>query len=85
MTPRLNTNYILFHLREAAEAAQQTVAEIERQSDYDIGSYIVDMMHLYHHVNTAWNARFATPEQAKACTEDDYERWSQFPSDLQPL
>jgi len=40
------------------------------------------MQHLYHHVNTAWNARDATETQVEKATDDDFNRWSQFPTDL---
>lgn len=82
MTTELNKDYIRFHLQEASEAALQIMADIESEQDYDIGSYIVDMTHLFHHANTAWNARFATSEQVAVCSEKDYEHWRQYPLDL---
>ncbi|HEX6993788.1 MAG TPA: hypothetical protein VF339_06535 [Gammaproteobacteria bacterium] len=80
---QLNKAYILFQLREAAESIRTLIQEIEDDPDYDIGAYTVDMMHLYHHVNTAWNARYSTKEESDACSEEDYERWRRYPNDLE--
>jgi hypothetical protein len=78
----MNKDHILFHLREAHEELTHTIQEIEQDPEYDIGEYIVAMMHLYNHINTAWNGRDASPERAQACTEEDFVRWRQFPSDI---
>lgn len=80
---QLNEAYISFHLREAAESIRERIEAIESDPEYEIGSYTADMMHLYHHVNTAWNARFSSEEESEACSEENFERWRQYPSDLQ--
>lgn len=68
----------------AAESIQAPIREIENGREYDIGSYTVDMMRLYHHpTDTAWNARRSSTEEGEAREEDD-ERWRQSPPpDLQ--
>jgi hypothetical protein len=38
--------------------------------------------HLYHHPNTAWNAREESSERVTACSEEDFDRWRRFPQDL---
>jgi hypothetical protein len=40
------------------------------------------MQHLYHHLNTAWNARDASPLAVQASTDAIFNRWSALPSDL---
>jgi hypothetical protein len=40
------------------------------------------MQHLYHRLNTAWNARDESPERLAATSEEDFHRWRQFPEDL---
>jgi hypothetical protein len=32
------------------------------------------MAHLYHHLNTAWNARESSEERARVCSQEDYEQ-----------
>lgn len=82
MPSELNKAYIAFHLKEVAEAAGQMLVELERDPTYDVGAYFADMTHLYHHVNSAWNARHSTQQQAERCSESDFNRWRQYPDDL---
>jgi len=77
----MNKDFVLFNLREAHESLQRIIKDIESQPDYDYGEYIVEMTHLYHHVNTAWNAQDVNQERAKKCNEEDLFKWRQFPKD----
>lgn len=76
----MNKEYVLWNLREVHQEISRMLREIESVSDYDYGSYVVDMTHVYHHINTAWNARDASAEAPQSCSEADFERWRQFPS-----
>ena len=78
----MNTNYLLFNLREAREQLDQTIAALETDSDYGEPELSVEMAHLYHHVNTAWNARNSTAAQSNLCSDEDFNKWSRYPSDL---
>ena len=77
----MNKDYILFHLGETREALDQLITALRSDPDYEFGNFSVDMSHLYHHLNTAWNARDASKAQAEACSESDFMRWRQFPVD----
>ena len=77
----MNKDYVLFNLREAQEELEQMIRALG-EADYDNGDYVVAMTHLYHHVNTAWNARDASRERAEACSEEDFRQWRQFPADI---
>jgi len=76
----MNKAYILHHLKEAHEHLARVIEEIESQADYDYGEYVVDVSHLYHHINTAWNAREASEAEAEKCTEANFKRWRQMPN-----
>jgi len=78
----MNRDWVLFNLREAIEELTRTISEIEATPDYGYGEFSVAMQHLYHHLNTAWNARDATPDQVATCTETDFQMWRQFPVDI---
>jgi len=80
----MNRDAILFHLREAKEELDRTIAEIDTNLAYDFGEFRVGMGHLYHHLNTAWNGRDATREQHRDCAQKDFDVWRKFPenSDL---
>jgi hypothetical protein len=49
--------------------------------EWGIGELIAEMPHLYHHVNTAWNARDSTNPVGEA-SEEEFREWSDFPKDL---
>jgi hypothetical protein len=40
--------------------------------------------HLYHHINTAWNARNSTSGIGQA-TDAEFREWSAFPTDRRPV
>ncbi|HET8577241.1 MAG TPA: hypothetical protein VFO18_09100 [Methylomirabilota bacterium] len=78
----INRDFVLFHLQEASEEMTRTIREIETDPEYGIGELVVAMMHLYHHVNTAWNGRQAPPETASQASEEDFAAWRRFPPEL---
>jgi hypothetical protein len=81
----MNKDFVLFNLREAQEEIEKTIHDLETDVEYDEPEFLVAMMHLYHHVNTAWNARNSTPDQSKTCSEDDFKRWRRCPNDTELL
>jgi hypothetical protein len=64
----MNRVWIFLRLKEAGEELTRTIQEMEEDPKYDFGEYFVAMMHLYHHLNAAWNSRDATPDRVKSCT-----------------
>ena len=54
---RLNREWILAHLREAKEELDRTIDNIENDEKYDEIKFRIAMLHLYSHLNTAWNER----------------------------
>ena len=56
----MNKNVILFNLVEAKKVLDRTIKELETDFEYGEPELSVAMMHLSHHVNTAWNARDST-------------------------
>lgn len=78
----MNRSQILLHLSEAQEAIEQTMRDIQADPEYEYGDYSVDMTHIYHHLNTAWNSREATEGEVAEVTAGDFNRWSAFPRDL---
>lgn len=81
----MNKPHILFHLTEAREAIQELIEELKSDQEYEFGNYRVEMGHLYHHVNSAWNGRDASKEAVDVCSQEDFHRWCQFPTDIELL
>ena len=77
----MNKDYVLYNLDEAHKALGEIIADMRSNRDYDYGEYIADITHVYHHLNTAWNARDAAKTAADECAEEDFYRWRQFPTE----
>ena len=81
----MNRDAILFHLREAKEELDRTIAEIESDSSYEFPEFQIAMSHLYSHLNTAWNGKDASAERHSECSQNDFDTWRKFPSDADLL
>ena len=77
----MNRKVISFHLREAAEELNRTLAEVEGGGACDVEGFRVAMGHLYHHLNTAWNGRDQTDEEFRKCADADFQRFRRFPTE----
>ena len=75
----MNRQFVLHNLKEAAESLANLVGEFESSSEYEEPELRVDLGHVYHHLNTAWNARMSTDEEAEVCSPEDFSRWRVFP------
>ncbi len=78
----MNRDQVLLHLEEAREAIASTLEEARATPDYSEGSFWVEMQHIYHHLNTAWNSRAESAKAVAEATDADFNRWSAFPPDL---
>ena len=78
----MNKNLVVFHLSEAHEELQRTLEEISEDSEYGQGDFLVAMQHLYHHLNTAWNARDVSDAVAEPGSNELFNRWGKFPQDV---
>jgi hypothetical protein len=73
---------VLWYLREAEEELTRTIREMELDHNYSEAELRVAMTQIYYHINTAWNVRHAPAERVEARSESDFQRWRQFPADL---
>jgi len=80
-TDPVNRAFVLHELAEAHEALSRMLHDARHDPEWGIGDLAAEMPHLYHHLNTAWNAR-DTRNAVGECTPDEFRRWSAFPSDL---
>lgn len=77
----MNRELVLHHLTEAHEALTQMLEEARKDPEWGIAELLVEMPHLYHHVNTAWNARESMNAVGEA-SDTEFREWSAFPTDL---
>lgn len=78
----MTKDYLLWNLREASEELTRTIHDLETDSDYGNEELAVALNHLYHHLNTAWNARHASRARVQECSAEDFLAWRQFPADI---
>jgi hypothetical protein len=76
----MNKHHTEFHLKEAFEQLQETLSSFSIKTD-DV-ELELEMEHLYHHLNTAWNARNATEQETTECNKNNFNKWRQFPKDI---
>ena len=76
----MNKEWIAFHLDEAAEQLRETVKRLSSEPGYSHSEFMVEISHAYHHINTAWNSRDASPEVVANHTNADYDEWQKMPS-----
>jgi len=79
----MNKNAVLFHLKEAREELEQTIAKLENSRAVNLGEFQVAMMHLYHHLNTAWNGKDASAKRHRECAQKDFDAWRKFPTNAE--
>ena len=59
----MNREHVLFHLQGAEEELTQTIKEMREDPGY------------YHHLDSAWNGRDASLEQATEVTDELFKLW----------
>ena len=77
----MNRELVLHNLVEGHDALSRMLEEARKDTGWGIAELSVEMCHLYHHINTAWNARASTNAVGEA-SDADFLQWSAFPSDL---
>lgn len=81
----MNKEHLLFQLKEAQEALEQLVRECETSPEFFEGELFLSLQHIYHHINTAWNARNISNAALDQASDQNFKNWGSFPTDLIPL
>ncbi len=64
--------------------AQEQLEAIEKSlldPDYEEVELKLDLAHAYHHLNYAWNIRNEPDAALESHSDEDFARWSRYPSD----
>jgi ATP-dependent Lon protease len=78
----MNIEYIEYHLKEALKQIQETLKEISQNTDIKETALMIKMEHIYNHLNSAWNARNSSIEEAQECSDENFTKWRNFPTDI---
>jgi hypothetical protein len=75
-----------YELTDAQEHLTQLCQEIQQNPDFDEVDFRILLAHIYSHLNRAWNRRDATDAQVTPdIAQSTWDKWSQFPTDIEPL
>lgn len=68
-----------------AEATQEPAGLLQRLSHDELKEeeLQIGLLHAYHHLNVAWNARFAAREQY--AQEKQFKKWGKYPAKIETL
>lgn len=78
----MNLKYIRYNLEEAQEEIENIMSQLKKGDQYSHAEFYSSIQHLIHHINIAWNARNTSWVDAENATEEDMNRWSQYPTDI---
>ena len=78
----MNYKQIQYNMEEIVEEATNILNGVKRGPGYTPDEYYQAMRHLIHHVNTAWNARDVSLDEAEAASPAQREAWGRFPTDI---
>ena len=79
---KLNKDYIIYNLEEAKIEIDTILKKLHDDPHYESADLWPVIKHLYHHINTAWNARYASIKETHDYSQDDFIKWRQFPGDI---
>jgi hypothetical protein len=79
---RLNRRIIASNLAEAIEQLER-LRDLASTGRLNIAQLQVGLAHAYHHLNFAWNIRFASTSQYAALTDSQFKRWGRYPSGIE--
>ena len=77
----MNRELVIHNLSEAHEALTRMLREAREDPDWGFGELAAELPHLYHHINTAWNAR-ESHNAVNQASDIEFRKWSAFPDDL---
>jgi hypothetical protein len=82
---KLNATYIRYNLEEAHDEISHLLARFRHGTNgtrLTYEEFYDSMQSLIHHVNVAWNARVASPEETQDPPPPTFEKWGRFPTDI---
>jgi hypothetical protein len=80
----LNRDIILSNVSEAREELEKIEAHVREGDELTDGELYVMFGHAYHHLNFAWNARRVDDREYHDLTDEDFNAWGRFPTDIEP-
>jgi hypothetical protein len=80
---RMNWKIIESNIQEAREQLVQIELLISSKKYPSEGELQVMVEHAYHHLNFAWNTRRIATKQYRRLSDEEFNRWGKYPSDIE--
>lgn len=73
---------IISNLHEAACSIRDLNEELKNERLLTLGKFNVEMGHIYHHINFAWNIRGLRDVSRYAnMSDEDFRKWTKYPTE----
>jgi hypothetical protein len=82
--PKLNRKIVKSNIVDVREQLEQIESQIT-SGEISEGAFEAMMLHAFHHLNFAWNIRKISTKRYMNLTDDDFNFWGDFPTDLELL
>jgi len=78
----MNWQIIKSNIKEAREELEKIENEIDSSEPLEETELMLMMEHAYHHLNFAWNIRNVSTDRYTIMSDEDFNRWGKFPTDI---
>lgn len=76
---------IISNFHEAACSIRHLNDDLKNNRLYSVGRFKVEMEHIYHHINFAWNIRSLRDVSLYIeISDENFRKWGQYPADSFP-
>ncbi len=80
---KINWRTIRSDISEARSQLQNIEKKVADGNFPDEDDLRIYLLHAYHHLNFAWNARYVPTEKYANLTDNDFEEWGKYPTDIE--
>ena len=77
----MNFKIISSNVEEALEELKNISKEVHAEKMDEV-EFQIALQHVYHHLNVAWNARYASSESYRNMSDQNFKEWGSFPKDI---
>ncbi len=77
----MNLKVVSSNIQEALEELEKIRDKINSKTINEV-EFQVQLQHVYHHLNFAWNVRHQKSERYRNMTDEDFKVWGKYPTDL---
>ena len=77
----MNFTIVSSNIEEALEELQK-IRDKVNSKNMDEAELKIQLQHVYHHLNVAWNIRDVETERYRNITHEEFENWGEYPNEF---